>query len=155
MDTIAEILKLLFVGLIAGIFSAYLSTWRHRNEKWWELRAKAYTELIEALSDLNHYYERNYKAMVKHRELSDEYKEELDKFWDSGYHNVRKLTATGSFLFSDDVNKALKIFSELKNDDHDGDYYFYLDKYYYGTTRCLETVSASSKHDLKVGGKWL
>lgn len=155
MDTIAEILKLLIVGLIAGLFAAYLSTWRHRNEKWWELRANAYTTLIEALSDLNHYYEKNYKALIENRDLTDKYEEELGKFWDSGYHQVRKLSDTGVFLFSDEVNKALKEFIDLKNEKDFGDYYFYIDSYYAGTQKCLKTVATSAKADLKVGSRWL
>jgi len=155
METLAEILKLLIVGLIAGLFSAYISTWRHRNEKWWELRAEAYTSLIEALSDLNHYYEKNYKALIENRELTKEYEEELGKFWDSGYHKVRKLSDTGVFLFSDEVNNALKEYIDLKSENDFGDYYIHIDNYYAGTQKCLKTVSTSAKTDLKVGGKWL
>jgi hypothetical protein len=154
MDTVAEILKLGIVGLIAGLFSSYISTRKHRNEKWWELRVDAYKTVIEALSDLNYYYEKNYKALINNREMNDEYKEKLDKFWDNGYHKVRHLADGGVFLFSDEVNNSLKEFVDLKDENHE-DYFMHLDSYFSVTERCLKTVVSLAKKDLKVNEDWL
>ncbi len=90
MDTFLELLKLGIVGLIAGLFSAYIATREHRNKKWWELRVVAYQSVIEALLDLTHYYNRKYKAEMENRELSKEYEAELDKFWDESYHKIQE-----------------------------------------------------------------
>lgn len=96
--------------------------WRlggHRNRKWWEKRVAAYQPVIEALSDVTHYYDVQYKVEIMHRELSAEQEEELRRFWDSGCHSVRKAADTGSFLFSDDVNKALREFVGLRSANYD------------------------------------
>ncbi len=154
MDTFIELLKLGSVGLISGLFSAYIATRGHRNKKWWELRVTAYQSVIEALSDLTHYYDRKYKAEIEHRELSEEYEAELTRFWDDSYHKIRKAADSGAFLFSEDVNRALKEFMNLKNEDHQT-YFEYLDSYSSVADKCLKTVVASANKDLRVRDSWL
>jgi len=154
MDNIVELLKLGSVGIISGLFSAYIATRRHRNKKWWELRVAAYQSVIEALSDLTHYYGRKYKAEIEHRELSDEYEAELRKFWDESYHKIRKAADSGVFLFSKDVNIALKEFMDLKNENHDT-YFEHLDSNLAVAEKCLKTVVISANKDLRLSDGWL
>ncbi|USF86395.1 hypothetical protein [Candidatus Endoriftia persephonae] len=154
MDTFLELLKLGIVGLIAGLFSAYIATREHRNKKWWELRVVAYQSVIEALLDLTHYYNRKYKAEMENRELSKEYEAELDKFWDESYHKIRKASDSGVFLFSNEVNQALKEFVDLKNIDHHT-YFEYLDSNLSVAEKCLKTVVSSANKDLRVKDTWL
>lgn len=154
MDTILDLLRLGAVGTVAGLFSAYLATRGHRNRKWWEKRVAAYQSVIEALSDVTHYYDVKYKAEIMRRELSAEQEEELRRFWDSGYHSVRKAADTGSFLFSDDVNKALREFVDLRSENYDT-YFEYLDAHSAIAEKCLKTVVACSKRDLRVSDTWL
>ena len=154
MDTLLEILKLGAVGLFAGLFSSHISIRKHRNEKWWELRVDAYKAVLEALSDLNYYYEKHYKVMIQNRTMSDEYQADLRKFWESGFHKVRKLADSGVFLFSDEVNSVLNEFIALKNREYE-DYFLDIDDYYEVTQKCLKIIVASSKHDLKVKDTWL
>ncbi len=154
MDNITELLKLGSVGIISGLFSAYIATRGHRNKKWWELRVAAYQSVIEALSDLTHYYGRKYKAEIESRELSDDYEAELGKFWDDSYHKIRKAADSGVFLFSKDVNAALKEFMDLKNENHDT-YFEHLDSNLAVAEKCLKTVVASANKDLRVSDGWL
>jgi len=153
MDNIIELLKLGSVGIISGLFSAYIATRGHRNKKWWELRVAAYQAVIEALSDLTYYYERQYKAEIESRELSDEYEAELGKFWDESYHKIRKASDSGAFLFSEEVNMALKEFMDLKNEKHHT-YFEYLDSYLAVAEKCLKTVVTSANQDLRVSDGW-
>lgn len=153
-DIIFELLKLGSVGVISGLFSAYIATRGHRNKKWWELRVAAYQSVIEALSDLTHYYGRKYKAEIENREISDEYEDELSKFWDDSYHKVRKAADSGVFLFSEDVNYALKEFMNLKNENHQT-YFEHIDSYLAVAERCLKTVVTSANKDLRVKDTWI
>ena len=154
MDTIVEILKLGSVGIVSGLFAAYIATRGHRNKKWWELRVSAYQSVIEALSDLTYYYDKKYIAEAENRELSKEYEAELEKFWDEGYHKVRKAADIGVFLFSENVNTALKEFIDLKNEDHHT-YFEYLDSYSAVARKSLKTIVASANTDLRVRDTWL
>jgi hypothetical protein len=154
METFIEILKLGSVGIIAGLFSAYVATRGHRNKKWWELRVSAYQSVIEALSDVTYYYDRKYKAEIENRELSKESEAELDKFWDDSYHKIRKAADNGVFLFSEEVNKALKEFINLKNEDYHT-YIEAVDNNLAVAEKCLKTIVLSANKDLRVKDTWL
>ena len=150
MDTLIELLRLGSVGIISGLFSALLAIRGYRDKKWWELRVEAYKSLIEALSDLNYYFDSKYLANITNRELSDTEKEQLNKFWNEGYHKVRKAADSGAFLFSNEVDGALKKFMDhYRNDNHET-YFEYLDSYSALIEECLKSVVNSAKKDLKI-----
>ncbi len=154
MDIVIEFLKLGTVGLVAGLFSAYIATRGHRNKKWWELRIAAYQSIIEALSDLTYYYDRKYKAEIENKELSEERESELRKFWEENYHRIRKAADSGVFLFSEEVNVALKEFVDLRFENHPT-YFDHLDTYLAVTEKCLRTVVDLANKDLRVKDAWL
>jgi hypothetical protein len=144
---ILELLKLAIVGLVSGFFSYYLSGRKHRTEKWWELRVAAYQEAISALSDLCYYFKRHLTFEETGRELTEERKKELQRFWDDGYHKVRKAADAGAFLFSADAETALKTFINDEN-EHYNTYYEYLDGRCVDAKKCLDELVACSKNDL-------
>lgn len=149
MEAILELLKLALVGLVSGVFSYFISNWRHRSEKWWDLRVAAYQDVIGALSDLNHYFDTHLDAEMMQRELSTERTKELQAFWDNSYHKIRKAADAGAFLFSTKAEAALKKF--MKGEGADCDSYFdYLDCRLASTKKCLEDLITCSKHDLRL-----
>ncbi|MDH4319825.1 MAG: hypothetical protein OEV64_15695 [Desulfobulbaceae bacterium] len=154
MDELTEILKLALVGLVAGMFSTYLSGRDHRDKKWWELRASAYQSVIEALSDLSYYYDRHLTAEIEYREFSAEYKEKLKAFWEEAYPKVRKAADMGAFLFSEEANAALNEFIEQQESGHET-YIEHLDSSYAGAKKCLKRLVACSKKDLEIRNGWL
>jgi hypothetical protein len=158
MEAIMELIKLGSVGLISGIFSAYLATRGHRNKKWWEMRVSAYQSAIEALSDLIYYYERQYNAEITRREVNKKYQTELHKLWAEGYQKVKKAADSGSFLFSRDVKYALKEFIDLEKENKNEKqqhYQEYLDSSLFIAKKCLETVVTSANKDLRMRDSWL
>lgn len=112
MHLIYEIFKLVAVGIVSGLFSAFLANQKHRSQKWWELKVSSYQQIIEALSDLIYYFDKNYTAMLENREYSKDFQNKLSEFWDKGYHKVRKYSDSGAFLFSKEVNDALLEFTK-------------------------------------------
>lgn len=50
------------VGLVAGLFSAFLWSKDDRFWKWWEMRGAAYQAVIDALSDLTTAYKVRFQA---------------------------------------------------------------------------------------------
>jgi hypothetical protein len=154
MEILVEILKLGSVGVIAGLFSAYIATRGHRNKKWWELRVSAYQSVIEALSDVTYYYDRKYKAEIENRELSAESEAELDKFWDDSYHKIRKAADSGVFLFSEEVNQALTEFVNLKNENSHS-YFEAIDNNLVVAEKCLKAIVSSANKDLRLNDAWL
>lgn len=151
---IEEILRLAAVGLISGLFSAFLANRTHRTKRWWELRVAAYQELINALSDVVYYYEKKYNAAIEYRELSKDFEDALGKFWDESFHKVRKAADSGVFFFTKEVNESLKEFAPLSLADHHT-YEEHLDAYLAVSKRCLKTTVKSANRVLRVKDGWL
>jgi len=149
MEAILELLKLALVGLVSGLFSCYLSSRKHRSEKWWELRVTAYQEAIAALSDLYHYFHSYSNIEISGRDISDEKKKELKLFWDNGYHKVRKAADAGAFLFSSEAETALKLFIKGEQEHYDT-YFEYLDGRCVDAKKCLDALVSCSKADLRL-----
>lgn len=149
METIPELLKLAAVGLISGLFSAFVANRTHRTKRWWELRVVAYQDLINALSGVVYYYDKKYSAAIKYREISEEYEAKLGKFWDESYHKIKKAADSGVFFFTADVNEALKKFAPLSHEYH-LTYEEHLEAYLAVARNCLETTVASANRVLRV-----
>ena len=154
MELAGELIKLGSVGIISGLFSAFLAYKSHRNKKWWELRVSAYQSLIESLSDLVYYFDKKYTAEIERRELNSQFEEELSKLWGENFHKVRKAADTGVFLFSKEVNDALQEFIDQKNEPHNT-YFDYLDSNLFVADKCLKTIVKSAKSDLQLSARWL
>jgi hypothetical protein len=152
MDIVAELVKLGAVGLIAGLFSSLLANRDHRHRKWWELRVGAYQGAIEALSDIVYYFEKHYDAEVEDRDLTPEFKEKMNSFWNSSHPKVRRAADSGAFLFSDRANEALRNF--MRNDDEPS-YFEMLDNNLAKSKACLAELVACSKEDLRLKEGWL
>ena len=147
IDTALELLKLASVGLVAGLFSSVIANRDYRQRKWWELRVGAYQNAIEALSDLVYYYDKHYNAEIEYRELSKDFKEKLDTYWEQSFPKVRKYADSGAFLFSDEANAALQ---ELMTDDDEPSYVEHLDNRLAKARKCLNRLVECSKVDLKL-----
>lgn len=152
MEFAAELLKLAAVGIVAGLFSSFISNKDHRQRKWWELRVEAYRGAIEALSDIVYYYDRHYNAEIESRELSVNFKQKMSNYWDIAYPRVRRLADSGAFLFSDRANAALK---DFMRDDDEQTYHEMLDNNLAKSKRCLAELVACSKEDLRLRDGWL
>lgn len=147
IDSALELLKLASVGLVAGLFSSILANRDYRQRKWWEMRVSAYQNAIEALSDLVYYYDKNFNAEIKYRELPEAFKKKLDAYWEQSFPKVRKYADSGAFLFSEEANAALR---ELMTDDDEPSYVEHLDNNLAKARKCLNRLVECSKVDLKL-----
>lgn len=152
MGLFLEIVKLGSVGVVSGVFGAYLATRRFKHEKWWEMRVNAYKATIKSLADLAAIYEtrnRNWESEpIEPKEIRLEIIEHRNK--------VRKHRDMGVFLLSSEAEKALTRFLNFEID-----YESVVDpSCIYGplsqrSRRCLEEIVALSKKDLAIGQRWL
>jgi len=152
MQELIELAKLASVGIIAGLFSATLAIRRYRHEKWWEMRAVAYRDAIEALSDLHDYFQHNYDNWQD----SNAGERMPPKKWTQTQEKIRKLSDVGAFLFSQKAENSLRRFRDEKfkwSPENDPDDYY---SFYVRTSkRCLEELVVISRKDLKVRETWL
>lgn len=155
MNIILEIFKLATVGLIAGWISSRIANRDHRTRKWWELRVDAYKSAIEALSDLNHYYDIEWEraTSIHNGDLSNEESEELESLCRKGYNKIRKSADSGAFLFSSNAEYALREFLKIKEHDFDS-IYDYLQSSSFQAKNSLESLVECSKKDLCLKNAW-
>ncbi|PCJ55044.1 MAG: hypothetical protein COA79_21140 [Planctomycetota bacterium] len=154
MDLTLELLKLGAVGILSGAFSSYLVARINQNKKWWELRVQSYQEVINALSDMKYYYDKQYDAEITQINLTKEMEAKLSEVWNDSHHKVRKASDSGVFLFSENVNKALKEFTDLENKNFNT-FFEYLESSYSIASKCLEAVVESANIDLRINNSWL
>ncbi|WP_309044217.1 hypothetical protein [Marinobacter sediminicola] len=106
-----EILKI-FIQILLSVAAAFLGAWlasrRFRNERWWEKKSEAYSELVEALHDMRWPSSEHFDAGIEHRDLPEEYSQELWQEFRKARKVVWKITESSSFLISSDVLKAVQ-----------------------------------------------
>ena len=160
LSMIPEWLKILMpfmFGIATTIAAAFLSArWaamRVFQERWWERKEKAYTEIIEALHDLTRYH-----SICAQENLSGEdhpKKKEFGDRYSEAYWKIQRATDIGAFVICE---QAASILSELRkkpklnwNDhppweiyEHDCDHY----------QKALERIRQCAIQDLKKN-RWL
>lgn len=159
MELIVELIKLLCVRILSGIFAAVIALRKYRHEKWWEMRVSAYREAIETLSDLT----ANYQRQRNHWNHSNEVlkSEVIIAEIESARSKIRKLRDMGAFIFSKKAEKALTDFDKLSIPeemfDNDPELYmdFYLSAISETSKKSLQELVLVSRKDLKITNNWL
>ena len=113
----------------------------------------AYQSAIESLSDLVHYYDIHWKTWESGG-VGEKQQEKLREVIDIAMPKIRKLADSGSFLFSDEANFALRKFVDfdvVEITDPD-DYY---GPFRAEANKCLKELVYLSKIDLRIRSSWL
>ncbi|HCG6973472.1 TPA: hypothetical protein NJ334_004639 [Vibrio parahaemolyticus] len=151
MELVLELLKISSIGVISGIFAALVALKRYKHEKWWEMRANAYRDVIDALSELVHIYD------IRNRnwEYAPNEPEHIRIEMLNARAKVRKLKDMGGFLFSPEAEEALIKFVEFDVDYNSvvdpGDIY----GPFASMSRMTLKVVQLSKKDLAISESWL
>lgn len=95
-------------GIVIAVFAAMFSSWltmvRFRIERWWEKKAEAYIELVEALHQMNLMPSEQLAAASENRhELSDEEETELWKTFEVARRTVWRIADGTDFIISSEV----------------------------------------------------
>jgi hypothetical protein len=100
----------LATSIVGAFFSARWAVRRAFQEKWWERKEHAYTEIIEALHDLIRYSElckeesEEYPSCAQEHPKKAEFVEQYsDAFW-----KIKKMTDIGAFVISDEAALILQ-----------------------------------------------
>ncbi len=144
------------VGFVGGLFTSWRVFREYRQKKWWELKVEVYRNLIDSFSDLVHYYDVNYDAVICYQNRSGTNSEINKRFFDS-CQKILRIINSGTFLLSDTAISALKEFAnkETNFDPEYDDWVEYLEKNSVISRKCLETLIECSKNDLKVDSEFL
>lgn len=144
-----EIAKMAGTGLLAATFTAWFTVRDHRFKKWWELRAAAYQQVIEALSDVVYVFGAHFDAEVRGIDFSDAKNEKLTAMANESFAKIRKAADSGAFLFSDEANTLLWEFQKGLDEDHQS-YIEHIDGILFSAKKCLKILVAQSRKDLSL-----
>ena len=150
--TIFASLLAFLASIVAAIVSIYNARFKkYVQQQWWDRKIQAYERVIGALSSLVYYYEVKVKAEEENRELPESRKDEIGEHWASSFSEIKKATAIGSFLISEDAESALQKFWTSKvGDHHPNDWYSRYASDYISAKDCLKSFVEAAKKDVQV-----
>lgn len=137
-------------SVITSLITFHLTTLRFKNEKVWELKAKAYREIIETLSDSV----RSLNAVVKHESgearLDNEYMNEQVAINNECQKKIRRAVDIGSFLLSEDAeNRLIKYEKNCAEASKGGSNLDFLQSVSDEGQKCMKDLKVLAKSDLK------
>ena len=149
MDWALDLVRLVIVGLAAGLFASYRSNRDFRRQRWWERKADAYTRIIDGLSELVEYYRSHYLREIEGGDFTDEHEKDLEQWWRKSHVEIMKAANAGAFLISGTAEEALKEFRDSKPPTDMG-FFLMVEHDFSAAENCLKKLVECSKQDLKV-----
>lgn len=102
-----NLLPALFIAAFTSWLTVRLSLRRFHAERWWERKADSYSRIVEALIHLMEYCSAMSDESSAGRELPETRRKELSDNFDMAYRDLRKATAIGAYIISDEVAAVL------------------------------------------------
>lgn len=152
---LAKLLEMVVAGLVIAPIASFLtvrySLRSFYSQKWWERKADTYSRILEALYQMKDYAEELMDCEMRGKGLPEEREEQLRARWQQGRDEVRKATAVGAFVISEDASKHLdKLRQALDAADEERSFYDQLDSEVAALNECIIQMGACAKKDLQV-----
>ena len=139
------------IGLIISGYNARFR--RYALEKWWEKKYDAYSNIIDALSDMVEYYRRNIAAEEEGYTISETVRKTLQKQWTNAIHKVNKVTSMGAFLISSDAEETLRQFRKDFSNVNSQNWYENYSNEWDLAEKCLKELTIIARKDLDINTK--
>lgn len=137
----------------AAFLAAWLASKRFRSERWWERKAEAYANLLDALHMMKWPSSEHFEAEIERRKVNHEYSEQLWQEFNDARRKVWRIADSASFLVSSEVLEAVHDMERGLSDANSANTYFeHLDEQYGAVDKCIERVKDIGAKELKVGG---
>ena len=163
----AVVMGIVASALFSGL-AAFFGTWLNRNryyqEKWWDRKVDTYSQVIEALSNLNSMFLRVEGYEQAEHITSDSLQIVPDK-WDCSrlqqWHEQEAVVARainlGGFIVSRDASEVLGKFIKdwddfrdfCQSDEHDLEWFEINNSFRKMSKECLEKITRIAKEDLE------
>lgn len=139
------------IAIGSAFLAAYLATRKFRTEKWWERKAAAYGELVEALHHMKWYPSETLDAAMESREIPDADKDEYWKQYKLARRNVWKIADTSAFLVSPKVLEAIVEMERELGAARSADWWLeHAEQQYAAIQKCLARVKELGCQELGV-----
>ena len=99
-DILIAVPAAIFIAAVSSWITVYLSLRKFRSEKWWERKADAYANVIEALHNSKEFSDQHLHAREKGCEISSDQDSELRAKSKAGHAEIRRVANIGAFLLS-------------------------------------------------------
>ena len=104
---IANLAAGLVIAVATSVLTVRLALGRFHAERWWERKAEAYTEILNALSDLKHYAE-ILARKEQGAKYTDEFEARLRERHRDAYDKLRSATTVGGFILAGSIAQRLE-----------------------------------------------
>lgn len=135
----------------AAFLTARWATKRAFEQRWWERKEQAYSEIVEALHDMIRYADLCAEDYLTHREEDHPKKKEFGENYTKAYWNIQRATDIGAFLISDEaagILEALRKRPKLKWEENPPWEIYEEDSKHYRDA--LAAIRKCAKTDLRV-----
>lgn len=105
-DFLATLASQVVVAALTAFITVKLALRRFYSEKWWERKLAAYTTVIEALSHILNFIDREAESYFRGEELSEERQAELATLSHKGRDELARAASLGTFLISQQASFA-------------------------------------------------
>jgi hypothetical protein len=119
-NILTTIIVAVLTAIPASILSFVFALRQFRTQKWWELKAEAYSRIVESLYNAMEYCSDRSDAYLFGHNLSEERQKELNEAYAKAYREIRKATGTGAFIISDEAAKVLEVLENRERLEPDG-----------------------------------
>jgi hypothetical protein len=134
----------------SGLGAVVLGLWRYRSERWWERKATAYANIIEALHTIEDVHNQWIEAIEKTVQLPGERLEKLRIADRDAHAEIRKYANQGGFVITTRAADALDEFSKILGEGPGSrDKYEYYNDRAVAASTALATVKQEASADLK------
>lgn len=108
-------------GIITGAMSVRLALRRFRAERTWERKVAAYTEIFDALYDIQRYASMRIEDIAEGVQFVEEYEKEASRRSSNGYDTIRRAAIRGTFVVGPAAAARLEHLVSVFDDPHYGD----------------------------------
>ena len=144
-----------FVGIVSGGLTGWFASWlasrRFREQKWWEKKSEAYSELINAIHEAKQFSETHYSAVLEGRDVAKQKDAELREQYQNANREIRRAMDIGRLHFCDQAVQRLHIFQKDSDAARNADDWFdHLEKNLVAYNECLSDLTKIAREDLRI-----
>lgn len=151
---LASIISGLLVAVVTAHLTVRLSLRRFYSERWWERKADAYTDIIEALHAKLEFLEAFFAVRYDDVALTDEDIGQMRSASKEADKKVDKLVRIGTFVISEEIEAIFERYqlsrARVRRETQDDDDEEQIRREHEVIDRCLAEVRDAAMRDLKV-----
>jgi len=141
----------LFIAAVTSVLTIWLSLRRFRTERCWELKAAAYSRIVEALHQLMVYHAAMSEDSMTGKDRDETQYAKLRDDYQQAYRDLRNATGIGAYIISDEVAAALATLDARPRPKwNEGPPWELYDAEFDAYKKALEQIRRLAKKDLKL-----